>query len=111
MELRDRIKKAREYGKLSQPALAKFVGVSRQAVMQWEDGTTKSLDAENLVRAARATGVDSFWLATGEGQMVNLYVHETIPDIPLELSQAWRHLDQGLRTHIIAIVQELVKRR
>lgn len=50
--------------------LAAAAGVSYQAiraVLKGGAGGTKALSAETHVRAARFLGVDSFWLATGEG--------------------------------------------
>jgi hypothetical protein len=36
-------------------------------VTQWENGETKTLEGENLVKAAAALSVDPLWLATGKG--------------------------------------------
>ena len=47
--------------------LAEQLRVSYQAAKKAVDGATKALTAENNVRAARALGVNSEWLATGEG--------------------------------------------
>lgn len=46
------------------------MGVSQAAVGQALGGDTKALTAENCARAARFLGVDGYWLATGEGEMV-----------------------------------------
>jgi hypothetical protein len=50
--------------------LANATRVSYQAiraVLKGGEGETKALSSETHVRAARFLGVDSFWLATGEG--------------------------------------------
>lgn len=52
--------------------LAQKIGVSYQAAVKALAGDTKSLTAENNVKAARALGVNSEWLATGEGQRCGL---------------------------------------
>lgn len=57
----------RTHAKISQAALAKACGVSRNAVSMWESGETKSLDAAYLFNAAGALGVNPKWLATGNG--------------------------------------------
>jgi hypothetical protein len=48
-------------------SVAEGVGVTYQAIKKVVDGTTKMLAADNNVRAARLLGVNSEWLATGEG--------------------------------------------
>ncbi|WP_137923922.1 helix-turn-helix transcriptional regulator [Cupriavidus sp. 2SB] len=47
--------------------LADAIGVTVQAISLVIGGKTKALNAENSARAARFTGVDAFWLATGVG--------------------------------------------
>ena len=47
--------------------LAEQLSVSYQAAKKALSGDTKSLTAENNVKAARVLGVSSEWLATGEG--------------------------------------------
>ena len=42
------------------------MGVSKQAVHQALNGSTKSMTAENVARAARFLRCDFYWLATGE---------------------------------------------
>lgn len=48
--------------------LSKALGVSYQAAVKAIDGRTKMLAADNNVAAARHYGVDSEWLATGQGR-------------------------------------------
>lgn len=47
--------------------LADQLSVSYQAAKKAISGDTKALTADNNVKAARALGVNSEWLATGEG--------------------------------------------
>lgn len=49
--------------------LAKAMDLSYQAVQKWINGSTKELTAPNNTKAARVLGVNSDWLATGEGPM------------------------------------------
>jgi SOS-response transcriptional repressor LexA len=67
MTLGKRIREAREAAGLGKSELAKQVGVSPSAVTQWESDDTKTMEARNLLKAARAMGVDPDWLATGKG--------------------------------------------
>jgi transcriptional regulator with XRE-family HTH domain len=65
--LSDRIRSARRSARISQTALAEYVGVTPSAVAQWEhpDGTHPGVD--RLQGIAAATGVGFEWLATGRG--------------------------------------------
>lgn len=72
MGLRDRIKSARRSAGLTQLQLAELVGVTSQAVTQWEvgqkrGGMTRDVEPsiENLLLIARHTGVPIEWLMTG----------------------------------------------
>jgi transcriptional regulator with XRE-family HTH domain len=71
MELKDRIKAAMQHAGLEKSALAARSRVSKGAVTQWLDGTTKSLKADKAESLATATGVSIKWLVTGVGLMVN----------------------------------------
>lgn len=72
----DRLQRALDYKGCSRADLARVLrspkgtmGVSESAIGQLLDGKSKSMSAENCERAARYLGVDSYWLATGEGTM------------------------------------------
>lgn len=107
MELKDRIKVARESAGLTQDQLARRVGVSRPAVGMWEGGQTKTIEGENLVRTAYATGADPLWLATGEGQMHSSMAKEDLGVVPKKFADAWRQIDSKTREHLIAIAEAL----
>ncbi len=62
-----RIKEAREDLRISQPELAKRARVTKSAVSQWENGSTKELKADHLLAVAKALNVSPEWLATGRG--------------------------------------------
>lgn len=53
--------------KLTAKDVASELGISYQAVKKIVDGKSKMLAADNNARAAALLGVDSDWLATGEG--------------------------------------------
>jgi SOS-response transcriptional repressor LexA len=63
--------------------LAKACGVSRGAVSQWFNGSTKSLEGTNLTNAAKATGVNPHWLATGLGARIPLSRDDVIEGLRL----------------------------
>lgn len=63
--INDRIKKRRTELGLSQAALAKKVGVSREAVSQWESGAAKGLRPDNLLACAKALQCNIEWLING----------------------------------------------
>lgn len=69
MTFAKRIKLAISEAGATKKALSGAVGVSPSAITQWTDGSTKSIEGENLVKAARFLGVSPDWLATGKGEM------------------------------------------
>lgn len=50
--------------------VADAIGISVQALSQLIIGKSKSATAENTAKAAKALGVDFYWLATGQGKPV-----------------------------------------
>ncbi len=71
MKYGERLKKAREYAGLSQAALVlKMKGaVSQQNISKLELG--EATGSEFTVQFAAACGVNPYWLATGEGEMID----------------------------------------
>jgi hypothetical protein len=51
-------------------ALAKHCGVKAPSVSDWISGETKTLEGDNLLRAADFLGVNPKWLASGKGPML-----------------------------------------
>ena len=66
--LSERIRRAMERKGMRPAELARRVGISRASVSDWMSGKTKSLDGENLLRAAEALSVSPRWLQTGFGK-------------------------------------------
>lgn len=62
--LASRIKQARKQAGLTQKDLAQRVGVSQPVISQLENG--ENLQSVHLLAIAKACGVDSEWLASGE---------------------------------------------
>ncbi len=67
MNLSERIKLARKKAGLTQSGLAESVGIAQTAISQLESG--KTLRSSYLIQIAQACGVNSAWLASGEGEM------------------------------------------
>ena len=65
--LRDRVRVARLRAQLSKAELARRVGVSLSAAVQWEHPDGSGPSARHLAALAQATGVAFEWLATGRG--------------------------------------------
>lgn len=55
--------------KKTQKALAAACGVKPPSVNDWKTGKTKTIEGQNLVRAATFLGVNAKWLAEGLGPM------------------------------------------
>ena len=66
----ERLSAALAHAQSNLKQLQEYLGVSYQAMKKLEDGKTKSLSAQNSAQAAKFLGVDSHWLATGEGEML-----------------------------------------
>jgi len=65
MPISDRIQQARREARLTQSALASLAGVGRRQVAYWEAGDDAP-SAERLPHLAKALGVSTDWLLTGE---------------------------------------------
>jgi len=77
-----RIKSTRANKKLTQSALAAMVGVTREAVSQWESGDSKTVKPDNLLAVSDALEVDIRWLITGKVQKyTGNNVREEMPPI------------------------------
>lgn len=74
LTLAERIKLALAKSGLSQAELARRAGIAQPSVNGWVSGATKSMRANVAVKAARALGVRTEWLANGTGPMVDEYV-------------------------------------
>lgn len=67
--LSERMKEALRAKGMRQIELAQAIGLTRGAISLWVNGMTKTLEGENLLKAAAALGVSPVWLASGKGPM------------------------------------------
>jgi hypothetical protein len=66
-DFQNRLAWAMAQAKVSTNVLASHLGVSYQAIRKLELGTSKAMNAANNELTASFLGVNSYWLATGEG--------------------------------------------
>lgn len=101
----------RESRAMTQETLAKAIGVSRQAVQQWEDGTSKPRPA-NVREAARAFGVsvvDISDLRPGdEKQLPDAVLADPFVQI---ITTNWNLLTAEERGRVAGFVMDLVERK
>tara|TARA_Y100000034_G_scaffold136379_1_gene212502 strand:+ start:1104 stop:1835 length:732 start_codon:yes stop_codon:yes gene_type:complete len=80
--------------KRTKKAIADAVGISTASVNDWFSGKTKTIEASNLIKAARFLNVEPDWLATGRGAMRVIDVDHIFP-----LS----HSDSNLTSNVITM--------
>ena len=64
----ERLKRLRVARGFTQPEFAKLVGVTKSAVSQWEDDSTKNLKLPVLARVLDVLGTDLQYLVWGENR-------------------------------------------
>lgn len=79
-------------------------GVSNSGVHQVLRGETKAHTAENCVRAARFLDVDPFWLATGQGSMLD---HRTQQHAAHERPPQYGYTDADALTALRRLLQRM----
>lgn len=89
MSLGDQIRRARLKKELSQSAIAKVFEISRAAVAQWENGTTRP-DQGKLVELASILGIGLDDLLADGGAPNDTQPRNAAPD--RDLLDAWEHL-------------------
>ena len=76
MTISKRITEAREHAGLSKTALASACKISKQAIGQMENGSTKNPQPITLKKIAYACRVSLNWLIDGEGSMLSSNLEE-----------------------------------
>lgn len=79
------------------------LGISSSALSQVLTGGSKAMSAENCVRAARYLGVSSWWLATGEGPMVE-HAPTTQAEVREELATYRKLTDDALLSELAQLL-------
>lgn len=114
-----RLKKAREEAKITQQALADYIGLSRAAIAQWETGNTKNIRPENLFKAAEKLSKSAKWLALGEGpETPPEFFYEAISNLPPPQAQQsldfinfqWMHTEGRVAAQKIASYTAMIDR-
>jgi transcriptional regulator with XRE-family HTH domain len=92
MNLSERMASSIKEAGIKKSDLAKKLGISPSAVTQWINGSTTSIDGDNLVRTATILNVDATWLATGSGERyvkkenkVRREINDVLDQLPDEL--------------------------
>jgi transcriptional regulator with XRE-family HTH domain len=97
---------------LSAAKLARFVGVTNEAVSQWESGETQGLKPENLVHTAEFLATTERWLTFGCDARCDL--QGRIRDVPypaglLSLVQTIASMAPPERAHLQAVADALAR--
>lgn len=98
-----RLKEVRKNRGITQAKLADKVGVTRQTILQIEDGSTKSTSL--TVKIAKALGADPTWLELGEGicDSNNVSLNKT----EAEVVALFRQLNEEDKNSILRILSSL----
>ena len=97
--------------KIKGVALAKAVGVTPTSVSDWLTSKSKTMEGENLLKAAKFLDVNPMWLANGTGDMRSQKTNEqTQPDHLLALIQQLETLSQSgkLTDDLVRVLQNTV---
>lgn len=100
MSLGDQIKKARTALGISQTAIAKQFGISRAAVAQWENGTTRP-DSDKLVELAAILKISLATMLDGDEDAIS-----QVREPQDELMKALELLTQEQRSDFLAQIQK-----
>lgn len=107
-----RLLKAMEHRNVTKSQLAQALEISATAIGKLAAGTSKSLTAENHVRAARFLQVSSDWLALNEGEM--LLVNNPMRDlngIEGQLITFFRGMSQADQDRLVAAANNIFNKR
>ncbi len=71
VDFSERLKKALAHAGRKPDELQRHLQISYQALKKVLDGASKAFNAENCAKAAQYLGVNIYWLATGDGHMLD----------------------------------------
>lgn len=111
MELIERIKLARERADLNQSDLAGLMGITPQAVQNWEYGKTAP-KLSRLKKLAQVLEVSEEWLITGQGA-INKKVINSADDQKTEdeIISILSQLDGQRREDAISLLKSMLKQQ
>ena len=104
MALGDQIRRARRSKGISQQAIASKFGISRAAVAQWENGTTRP-DQGKLVELAVLLGISLDDLLADGDTRTGAGMTEPVPD--RDLMEAWEYLLPGEREALLIKIKQM----
>lgn len=67
-----RLTQAREAKGIKKSALAKLIGVSAPTVTDWENGETKKIEGDNLIKVCAQLEISPEWLLNGKESLASL---------------------------------------
>lgn len=98
-------------------SLAKEIDVSKAAVYQWINGSTKNMRPTNLFRAADALKINPRWLITGEGERTAVKPggaderrHDFAPDV-FAIATLYNELHRSLKVQVRSFLAMAVQLR
>lgn len=80
-----RLKETRKSRHMTQNELAREANVSRESIVNYENGRRKMPASDIVNRLAGALNVTGWWLATGDEYELSQYIFEAITGIPSPL--------------------------
>ena len=102
-------KTMRESAQMTQEELANTIGVTRQAVQQWEDGTSRPRPAK-VYAAAKALGIPVSDISDlnlrGNAEKKDILLNDPLLQIVVD---AWQTLDAEERGRVAGIVQGMTE--
>ena len=130
VELKDRIRTARQHADMDQSELARRCGVKPSAINHQESGKARSLSGELLMRIAKETRTRPEWLLWEDGDMLSqnvviegysrrindpspIDIIDKMPDETLALALAARlvNKDSDELDHIVSTIRVNVSRK
>lgn len=89
---------------LSNPAVAKKLGVTQQVVRRWRKDKEAHISGVHLVTLSRLLNVRCDWLATGEGPPSRFNAMEYTQSEMLQAFQALSALDRKLMRDLMGVI-------
>lgn len=114
--MKDRIRQIR--GELSVVAFAESIGVSREAIRRFENGTNNP-SARTISDICKTYNVNEHWLRTGEGEMFNdeqppsldaLAELHNLDDLSRAIIEEYIQMPEGARKNFLDLVHAVAEK-